>query len=404
MYAQQTPLPPGWEAKWDPGQGRWYFINHFTKQTQWTDPRAAQQQQRPYQQPARQQPASAAYPTQPARLQTKQVNNTQQSSSARSSGAWDLWKQQLDKYGFDQNVMLLAKQIYENTSDKSQIEKQLKEMGFIKPSPSTNRRSASPSTSTARQRPPSPRPSRSHTPRPKTPKPKTPEPEPELSESEKKQRVSRMKAKFSKLDIGTIQMSMEAANYDEQIAEALLKSQNDKKTRPERKKPAKKATPKPARKIEDPKSYAPVVFGSEDSEIPKFSEEAPSTSAVTQPSVMTSHSVLKSSNTNVSSTSAASKPPAKRTKKIAPTKNKYTPRTHTNVVKGAYVSKLRTASVGPNPENCMGPDPNLLIDSYTAAQGPNKENFNGPNKANCKGMDPNNCHGRAGLEVGPCHK
>ena len=35
--------------------------------------------------------------------------------------------------------------------------------------------------------------------------------------------VSRMKAKFSKLDIGTIKMSMEAANYDEQIAEGLLK-------------------------------------------------------------------------------------------------------------------------------------------------------------------------------------
>ena len=39
---------------------------------------------------------------------------------------------------------------------------------------------------------------------------------------------------------------------------ALLKSQNDKKTRPARKQPAKKATPEPARKVEDPKSYALV--------------------------------------------------------------------------------------------------------------------------------------------------
>merc|ERR1719376_985078 len=196
-----------------------------------------------------------------------------------------------------------------------------------------------------------------------------------------RQRVNRMKARFGKLDVGMIKMSMEAANYDEQIAEALLKSQSDKKTRPVRKQPAKKATPEPARKVEDPKSYAPVVFGSEDSGIPKFSEDAPSTSAVTPPRVLTSQSVLKSSNKNVSSTSVVGKA-AGRTKKVAPTRNKYTPRSHTSVVKGAYVSNLRTASTGPDPANCVGPDPDLLIDSYTAAQGPNKENYNGPNITN----------------------
>ncbi|CAB4030657.1 BAG family molecular chaperone regulator 3-like, partial, partial [Paramuricea clavata] len=34
-------LPPGWEARWDDQYGRYYFINHFTQNTTWTDPRLA---------------------------------------------------------------------------------------------------------------------------------------------------------------------------------------------------------------------------------------------------------------------------------------------------------------------------------------------------------------------------
>ncbi|RUS76546.1 hypothetical protein EGW08_015701 [Elysia chlorotica] len=37
------PLPPGWEAKFDPGQHTYFFINHHTKTTQWEDPRFQQQ-------------------------------------------------------------------------------------------------------------------------------------------------------------------------------------------------------------------------------------------------------------------------------------------------------------------------------------------------------------------------
>jgi len=43
-----APLPPGWEAKWDGGTGRYFFINHATKQTQWIDPRSQQQQTQGY--------------------------------------------------------------------------------------------------------------------------------------------------------------------------------------------------------------------------------------------------------------------------------------------------------------------------------------------------------------------
>jgi len=32
-------MPPGWEAKWDARIGRWYYVNHSTRTTQWEDPR-----------------------------------------------------------------------------------------------------------------------------------------------------------------------------------------------------------------------------------------------------------------------------------------------------------------------------------------------------------------------------
>ncbi|KAK6195886.1 hypothetical protein SNE40_001221 [Patella caerulea] len=39
---QNQPLPPGYEARWDPGQNAYFFINHYTKTTTWTDPRLSQ--------------------------------------------------------------------------------------------------------------------------------------------------------------------------------------------------------------------------------------------------------------------------------------------------------------------------------------------------------------------------
>ncbi|XP_053675359.1 uncharacterized protein LOC128725623 [Anopheles nili] len=37
---EQLGLPPGWDCKYDPRTGRYYYVNLFTKSTQWEDPRA----------------------------------------------------------------------------------------------------------------------------------------------------------------------------------------------------------------------------------------------------------------------------------------------------------------------------------------------------------------------------
>lgn len=63
-------LPPGWEARFDPGSGRYYFINHYTKVTSWVDPRGAVQPQAQPQQPQRQ--AYAGY-SQPAAQPQRQA-------------------------------------------------------------------------------------------------------------------------------------------------------------------------------------------------------------------------------------------------------------------------------------------------------------------------------------------
>ncbi|XP_055620104.1 uncharacterized protein LOC129764720 isoform X6 [Toxorhynchites rutilus septentrionalis] len=37
---EQISLPPGWDCKYDPRTGRYYYVNLFTKMTTWEDPRA----------------------------------------------------------------------------------------------------------------------------------------------------------------------------------------------------------------------------------------------------------------------------------------------------------------------------------------------------------------------------
>merc|ERR1712235_216341 len=45
-------MPPGWEAKWDPRIGRWYYVNHSLRTTQWEDPRLQFQQKQASPKPA----------------------------------------------------------------------------------------------------------------------------------------------------------------------------------------------------------------------------------------------------------------------------------------------------------------------------------------------------------------
>ncbi|XP_071506134.1 uncharacterized protein [Diadema antillarum] len=62
------PMPAGWEAKYDPNLGRYFYINHQTRSTQWTDPRQQMyqaQQASPRMQPSPRMPRAEQIPMQP---------------------------------------------------------------------------------------------------------------------------------------------------------------------------------------------------------------------------------------------------------------------------------------------------------------------------------------------------
>jgi hypothetical protein len=44
MADSKSPLPPGWDMKFDARTGKYYYINHYTKTTSWEDPRERYQQ------------------------------------------------------------------------------------------------------------------------------------------------------------------------------------------------------------------------------------------------------------------------------------------------------------------------------------------------------------------------
>jgi len=96
-WGQNQPLPPGWEAKYDPNSGRYFFIHHQTKETTWNDPRVNYQQPAAtgygsgYQQQYGQQQQYGGYQqqaaAQPAAQPTAQPQQSTSTSQPRSSSA-----------------------------------------------------------------------------------------------------------------------------------------------------------------------------------------------------------------------------------------------------------------------------------------------------------------------------
>ncbi|XP_066928437.1 BAG family molecular chaperone regulator 3-like isoform X2 [Clytia hemisphaerica] len=92
-WGQNQPLPPGWEAKYDPTSGRYFFINHQTKETTWNDPRVNYQQPAAtgygggYQQQYGQQQQYGGYQQQAAAQPAAQPQQSTSTSQPRSSSA-----------------------------------------------------------------------------------------------------------------------------------------------------------------------------------------------------------------------------------------------------------------------------------------------------------------------------
>lgn len=419
--AQQVPLPPGWEAKYDQTNQRWYFINHMTKKTQWTDPRQemmagqqlqqqqayAQKQQQQLEAQRRQQEALKQQQEAQQRQQQEAQKRQKQAEEKRRQEAEQAARQQLEQdtpiritaserelmkqYGLDDAAMLGIKEIMaaSDTPNKS-LENTLKEFGFTKsePSISANQQSSS-RVHTFSQLAPSTR--------------AEPEQKPEPTPNQKREMVDKMKLKFPKIPDQMVRMCLEAGNWNLTICEALLLSQGSEET--SRGRPKQTATarevpkPEPKPKLEAPRSFAPVVFGADDSDKEEEEENVASSDQQLARNEQSSSALTSDRRTPVTATARREKlkPAATRT---------YQPRYHeTNVDEVvAYMSKLRTKPIGPDQKNCKGHNHDLLLNTYTVSLGPDPKNRSGPQISNCSGRNSANCRGKADLDVGSIKK
>nr|XP_002122955.1 uncharacterized protein LOC100186360 isoform X1 [Ciona intestinalis] len=414
---QQQPLPAGWEAKYDAGSNRWFFLNHQTKTTQWTDPRLSMQQPSPYIQPMR--------PHQP------QVTTT-------SFIEADTSKVNALKKSFAADEELLKSLLRTHQNDMGAVEKKLKEMGYIKKEtvvpnehqvkylhqqyPSApiqvvrqvlgesknsvpgarvtldvmgfkrydveaknvqaNKRKAD-AEKLARQK------------AELKSKVAAAQKKKQLSHDDKLKIKQQLKSKFPTVDSDSIDLCLGSTNYDIPMATNILENQikNEKKKKKEQERRRREEEEERERRVieeqereNSARNMKPAVFGEDE----------------TEPSQPSSSDAQPSVSTTVSPSQPKAVPVKKTPKKTLPSKQNKVKKTvvKTAVPKKAftesYRSHLRILPMGHNPTLCKGHNPALLITTYTERVGANKENQVGPQESNRKGPQPQHRVGALG--------
>lgn len=419
---QQAPLPPGWEAKWDPNNRKWFFVNHFTKKTQWTDPRIQPQQQQPRPTPS---PAPAQVtprPTPspaPARVQPRPTPSPAPARPVQPlvEISPHMIDALVEKY---QNVdAALARNVLVGSrGNRTTAEQQLRTMGY----------------------------------REKVIREPTPEPEPEedeeeeeLTDQEKKRRLADLKAKVPNKSEGMLKICLETLGWDVDLAQEVFAAEKssssgvdilsssvvtDDYTRPTTTR-RRSPTPEP-----DPvysTSMTPVVFGAESSSsIPTFGESSSASAAQPSTSSSTANNAVKftgSGSTAVkfsgsgssvaavkfgdstasaaahfgdSSAAAMPKTVEKRVRNPKPkSRPKAAPKAKYNRPAGEYKSANCTPATGPDPTLAKGADTTNLLATFVSRLGHDASLCAGPQQSNHNGPDPKLVKGPGGLDIGP---
>ncbi|XP_078493738.1 uncharacterized protein LOC100186360 [Ciona intestinalis] len=407
---QQQPLPAGWEAKYDAGSNRWFFLNHQTKTTQWTDPRLTMQQPSPYTQPTR--------PHQPQATTTSFIEA-------------DTNKVIALKKSFAADEELLKSLLRTHQNDMGAVERKLKEMGYIKKEvvvpnehqvkylhqqyPSAPIQVVRKVLGECKNNVPGARVTldvmgftrydveakNAQANKKKADAEKLAKQKAELkakaTAAQKKKQLShddklkikqQLKSKFPTVDSDSIDLCLGSTNYDIPMATNILENQikNEEKKKKEQERRRREEEEERERRVREDQERAnstrnmkPAVFGEE--------EAAPS-----QPSI----------STTISPSQPKAVPVKKTPKKTLPSKQNKVKKT---VMKTAapkktftesYRSHLRILPMGHNPTLCKGHNPALLITTYTERVGANKENQVGPQESNRKGPQPQHRVGALG--------
>ncbi|XP_013388839.1 serine/arginine repetitive matrix protein 1 isoform X2 [Lingula anatina] len=357
----QMPLPPGFEAKYDYNQRRYFYINHNTRVTQWEDPRKAYYERQSAQtaQPIPMKPK----PT-PASQGMASHGGVAETSFSRRPDDFEDKKAKI-KQSFPTADMDIIVNILEgNNYDLFRAREQLRSMGYSESS-SLARPAPAQTRAATRSRSPSP-----------APAPK------QLSDSEKERLKVKLTNEFSE-PMSVIDMVVEVCQYDETKARALLTSMAADK------KKDKKSTSTPG-------TTSTSIGPAQPASAARRSVSPTASDTSSRPSTATSKSSAASSARSSRSPSTQPepepKPKPKAVPKKAPAKKQQTrasPARHASPVPArvaptpvAFQSENRIQAKGPDPSLRKGPDKSSLLEEYLAIQGANPDNHKGPDPAN----------------------
>lgn len=428
LQPQRPQLPQGWEAKWDPGSKKWFYINHATKTTQWEPPVPTAAQYR------------APTPTNITQTNTTSFIDNHSKNAEIIISEYDgvnkeyaesllrvyqnnitSVRKTLDDKGYRKKRATTTTQQYNAIVPKQHFVTSLKNQfptaseDIIKEvlvssnnsfqgarlsleSMGYEKRSASPAkkaTFTTKASKPA---SRSTTPKSATPTSSGPA---KLTDQAKKRRYEELQRKFPNLSKSLIEMALNGTNYDIELSSAVLKSSIDsvksKQTTtavPSSSTTTTTYTPSTSDTSYTPStSLTPVVFGEEENDREKEKKTSPVKTTTT-----TSSTFLKttSSSSNYSETAKYEH------------KRDYLPAKRVPIIKKTqyvedYVSPNRITPAGPNPALVNGPNYSLLQSTRIKPSGPIASNRCGPQMANKCGPQASNAKGRAFINVGPVH-
>ncbi|KAK7095459.1 hypothetical protein V1264_006858 [Littorina saxatilis] len=194
----QPPLPPGWEARWDPNQRAFFFINHSNKSTSWDDPRWGNKQQ----------------------TQRGETTFTDQSQVDIEAIVVRLRSRFPDAGAVIKDIVTMC------GNDEDDAANQLLELGF-KSSETRSPQRSTPQSHGSGSRSRTTSPQRGKTSTTTSPQraaavsPQRAAP-PQIPDVEKRRRKIKLCAEFSSLEPKVVQMALEACHYDEEKTRGTL--------------------------------------------------------------------------------------------------------------------------------------------------------------------------------------
>ncbi|GFO49637.1 E3 ubiquitin-protein ligase nedd4-like [Plakobranchus ocellatus] len=385
------PLPPGWEAKFDPAQHTYFFINHNTRTTQWEDPRFAMPVAPPSPRPTPTSNAAAAassLSSAGARLgqhryeaialkdmnlsrggQRHQLGDSRVESSLTNNASI---VQKLQSEFPAATAELITDMLSSCQNSEFRARQQLKDLGFAS--------RLSVSTSSGRATSPAKRGSGGASPNRHSQQPK-PKPQPaaspkrEISEAEKTRIINQMKEEFPNSNPDVVRIAMGTCNFDVQQGRELIKAFEQREAGDGTSNQYRPGHSRPMPTSSRP-SQSPSRSGRSPAAVPSTSRGAhgDSGSLAQQPQHVGAWKVTRVRQKKKNSTVVTSQPgvASGRSAAVAEASN-------------------RTAAVGPNPDLRKGPGGTLLMAEYIHAQGPNKEIRHGPDHSRIAG--PQGCLG-----------